>query len=56
VGRRQRHSEFVGLTDAEVRALARDPTLPAAVRREAQAEEKYRKQATDGDGRAAEIR
>lgn len=28
VGRRPRHSEFVGLTDDEVAALARDPNVP----------------------------
>lgn len=42
VGRKQRHSEFANLTDDEVAAIARDPKQPKAVRRKAQAEEKFR--------------
>jgi len=43
VGRRQRDSAFIGVSDEEVRGLARDATAPKDLRRRAQAEEKNRK-------------
>jgi hypothetical protein len=39
---RQRHTEFQDLTTAEVSRLARDESLPTAVRRKYQKEEKCR--------------
>ncbi len=44
MGKRQRDSAFVNLTNDEVAALARDQNIPAELRRRAQAEEKFRKQ------------
>jgi transcriptional regulator with XRE-family HTH domain len=41
MGRRQRHSEFIGLSPAEVARIARDKRTPTAVRLEALAELKY---------------
>jgi len=43
VGRRQRDSAFIGVSDEEVRGLARDATAPKDLRPRAQAEEKNRK-------------
>ncbi len=43
MGRRQRDSAFIGVSDEEVRGLARDATAPKDLRRRAQAEEKNRK-------------
>jgi hypothetical protein len=42
MGRRQRDSAFVNLSDEEVQALARDKTIDTELRRRAQAEEKFR--------------
>lgn len=39
----RRHAEFVGMTNREVREIARNPSLPEAVRQKARTEEKARK-------------
>lgn len=39
----KRHAEFVGMTDDEIREIARNPKLPEAVRGKARTEEKARK-------------
>lgn len=41
-GKRQRHSEFVGLTDEELLALIEDPATPRGLRRKAVREAKFR--------------
>lgn len=41
-GKRQRHSEFVGLTDEELLALIQDPATPSRLRRKAIREAKFR--------------
>jgi hypothetical protein len=40
--KRQRHSEFVGLTDEELLALIQDPATPSRLRRKAIREAKFR--------------
>lgn len=42
MGKRQRHSEFVGLTDEELLALIEDPATPRGLRRKAVREAKFR--------------
>jgi len=42
MGKRQRHSEFVGLTDQELLALIADPATPSRLRRKAIREAKFR--------------
>jgi len=42
LGKRQRHSEFVGLTDDELVALIGDPATPSRLRRKAIREAKFR--------------
>jgi hypothetical protein len=42
MGKRQRHSEFVGLTDVELLALIDDPATPSRLRRKAVREAKFR--------------
>ena len=42
MGKRQRHSEFVGLTDEELLALIQDPATPSRLRRKAIREAKFR--------------
>jgi hypothetical protein len=42
MGKRQRHSEFVGLTDEEPLALMADPAMPGRLRRKAIREVKFR--------------
>lgn len=42
MGKRRRHSEFVGVTDAELLALIDDPSTPADIRRKAIQEAKFR--------------
>lgn len=42
MGRKQRDSAFVNLTDEQIQALARDKTIDRELRRRAQAEEKFR--------------
>jgi hypothetical protein len=42
MGKRQRHSEFVGLTDEELLALIADPATPSRLRRKAIREVKVR--------------
>jgi hypothetical protein len=42
MGKRQRHSEFVGLTDEELLALIEDPSTPGRLRRKAIREAKFR--------------
>jgi len=41
MGRRQRHSEFIGLSPAEVARIAKDRRTPTALRLKALAELKY---------------
>jgi hypothetical protein len=41
VGRRQRHSEFIGFSPEEVERLAKDKRTPAAIRLKAVAALKY---------------
>jgi len=41
VGRRQRHSEFIGLSPEQLARLAKDKRTPTAVRLKALAELKY---------------
>jgi hypothetical protein len=43
VGKRQRHSEFIRLTDAALLALLRDPKTATERRKKALAEAKFRK-------------
>jgi hypothetical protein len=42
MGKRQRHSEFAGLTDEQLIALMADPCTPRDIRRKAIREAKYR--------------
>jgi hypothetical protein len=42
MGKRQRHSEFVGLSDEQLAALVTDPRTPRDIRRKAIREAKYR--------------
>jgi hypothetical protein len=42
VGKRQRHTQFIHLTDAEVLALIEDPNTPDDIRRKAMQEAKWR--------------
>ncbi|MBV9310843.1 MAG: hypothetical protein JOZ73_08420 [Solirubrobacterales bacterium] len=42
MGRKQRDSAFVNLTDEQIQALARDKSISKELRRRAQAEEKFR--------------
>lgn len=42
MGKKQRHSEFIGLTAEEVAAIAKNASTPKALRRKAIAELKYR--------------
>lgn len=42
MGKRQRHSEFIGLTDEELLALIQDPATPNRLRRKAIREAKFR--------------
>lgn len=42
MGKRQRHSEFTGLTDEELLALIHDPATPSRLRRKAVREAKFR--------------
>lgn len=42
MGKRQRHTEFINLTDAELIALINDPKTPSDIRLKAIAEAKYR--------------
>jgi len=43
MGRRQRDTALIALSDEEIRRGARDKSLPATVRRRYQTEEKYRR-------------
>jgi hypothetical protein len=42
MGKRQRHSEFAGLSDERLVALVQDPSTPRDIRRKAVREAKYR--------------
>lgn len=42
VGKRQRETQFIGMTDAEVRSVAENERVPTDLRRKAQRELKYR--------------
>jgi hypothetical protein len=41
MGRRQRHTEFINLTAADIQALIDDPNTPPDIRKKAIAEQKF---------------
>jgi hypothetical protein len=42
MGKKQRHTEFIGLTDDQLLALIKDPHTPRDIRRKAVREAKFR--------------